>query len=307
MAKLAEEWMWMKGKKFLIYARQSSKQQSGIPSQIKECEAWLKEKGIRSKPKIYKEVVSGAKGIGERKELSAMISMILSSPVPSDYVILMRDFTRWSRMLIDGIADYKPLYDYGVTLIACNSNMESGTRKRPSPEGVFQFGLSSSLGTLEWDQKRKQSIKGTERATVAGIQSGRFLDLDKPWRFTAENLYRRLLEKDDPMRLGQKSFAKASGASLGWFKKAEVRLNKVIDYGIANNIDNALEQYIQELEYLRTVREKYGRGSLEFKATRYMMSGFIMAPERFWSFKPNDQRKAEFILTPKEFLPKDKW
>ena len=51
-------------------------------------------KGIRSKPN-YKEVVSGAKGIGERKEAADFDDFSYRFQA-----ILMRDFTRWSRMLM---------------------------------------------------------------------------------------------------------------------------------------------------------------------------------------------------------------
>lgn len=296
----------LKGKKPVIYLRVSSREQAtrggGLLSQKKVIEGWLKMMKLTKKPIIYREQVSGGKEVDLRPEWNSMISFILDQKDPSDYFIIMRDFTRWSRHGIYGPTVFSALYNNGVELVSVTDNASTGTKFRPDDNGEFLFSLWMALGGRERTGGAKRTQIGVETARLAGKIAGQPLNLDKPWKELVE-----LFPKIEIGELSVRSIVKNNPEmTRGWLRKAIQRVEEINQYGIANNIPDALEQWIDVVMKLKDIRDKFGKDSREFKVARTQTSGFVLKPVKFWTFKPTKEQLADYVTNPNMYLIKKK-
>jgi len=295
----------LKGKKVIGYLRISTseaKQGTGLKSQKGAIEDEAKRLGLKV-VKWYQEAVSGGrKKEKSRKVLAEMISFILDSNQPSDYIIMMRDYKRWSRGSILGHRLLEPLFRAGVELYSVQGSSATGSDERTDAVGKFDFSLWMALGDLERSRIGEAVALGEQEAAKSGIVSGRNIDVDKPWDFLAERLDGLNTPKGEDGHLAKKTVARNSGASLGWMKKAYVRLQDVRNFGIVNDNPNALEEYLDVINWVKSVKHQYGAGSDQYAAARTVVSGFLMKPDRFWEFRPDKTLRAKILLHPKDFI-----
>lgn len=293
-----------KGKTPVIYLRVSSQAQKqrggGIKSQKENVLQWLKQNGIRKKPIVFSETGSGGDESGTRKEWKKMKAFILSQKNPSQYFIIMRDFTRWSRNVFRSAGAYEPLYDVGVELVSVSDNIATGSLARKDPDGEFIFGLWTALGSRERTGGAKRVKAGVDVARQElGVIGGQPMDIS--------GQFRELMEQETGLRAGFVSYA-GYGRTLkpkrgrSWMVKTMDKFDAIRKYGKENKIPDALGQWLDVVEKVREVNEQHGRKSRKYLAVQRMTSGFLKKPTEFWKFKPTDDMFATWLKNPTDYL-----
>jgi len=297
-----------KGKIPIIYLRVSSQAQqqrgSGVVSQRKSINDWLKLNGVKKAPIVFKETGSGGNESSSRKEWGKMIDFIKEQKKPSQYFVIMRDFTRWSRHVVFGPEAFAFLYRNGVELVSVTDNIATGSEERLDADGEFMFGLWTALGSRERTGGRKRVLLGVETAREElGVIGGQPLDV--------EGEFRTLLKYEKDLRDGVVGYTavgkdrmtwrsprtrKPDGTRGGnnprgrsWMVNAMDRFDRIRKGGFD------VEEWIDNVERVKKIRDQFGPKSKEFLAVQRMTSGFIKKPSEFWNRKPSDEDYENYI------------
>jgi len=286
-----------KGKTPVIYLRVSSQAQaqrgSGVVSQRKIIDDWLKMNKLKKKPVVFKDVGSGGNESAKRKGWSGVINFLMDQKDPSKYFVIMRDFTRWSRHVVYGPEAFAWLYRNGVELVSVGDNIATGSEKRADPDGEFLFGLWTALGSRERTGGKVRVKAGVDTARqTLGVIGGQPLDLDGQFR----QLWRN---RDDLIgkRMSWNGFGQSLKPKRGrsWMVKNIAKFDELVADG------KSMDEWLEIFEKVRDVRDKFGKRSKEFKAVQRMTSGFLKKPVEFWTFKPTDEMFENFIKNADDF------
>lgn len=284
-----------KGKTPIIYLRVSSQAQkqrgTGTTSQKKFILDWLKMNNIRKKPIEFKDVGSGGNESAKRKGWSAMIDFLMEQKNPSQYFVVMRDFTRWSRHVVYGPEAFAWLYRNGVELVSVGDSIATGSEQRPDPDGEFIFGLWTALGSRErtGGKVRVQAGVDTARETL-GVIGGQPLDLDGQFRELWQN--RKALFETKTMTLRGFGDSLKPKRGRSWMVKNITKFNELVDAGMS------MDEWLEIFDKVKAVRDKFGKRSKEFLAVQRMTSGYLKKPVEFRDFKPTDEQLAEYVKNP---------
>jgi len=284
-----------KGKTPVIYLRVSSQAQkqrgSGTTSQKKVILDWLKDNGIRKKPVEFKDVGSGGNESAKRKGWESMIQFLQSQKDPSQFFVVMRDFSRWSRHVIFSTEALAPLWRMGVELVNVNLNIATGSAKRPDPNGEFIYGLMVALGSRERTGGALRVKAGVDTAREQqGIIGGQPLDLDGQFRELWQN--RKELFETKTMTLRGFGDALKPKRGRSWMVKNITKFNELVDAGMS------MDEWLEVFDKVKAVRDKFGKRSKEFLAVQRMTSGYLKKPVEFRDFKPTDEQLAEYVKNP---------
>lgn len=299
----------LKGKIPVIYRRVSSAEQKskgqGLNSQNKAVKDFLKDVlKNRRKPIDFKEQISGGKAPESRKAFNEMIGFLLDQENPSDYFVILRDFTRWSRHAIYGPWALRALYDAGVEVVSVIDNASTGHRSRPDPNGEFLFSLWMGLGGRERTGGAERTAEGIALAKTKGRVGGQPLDLSKPWEVLYTILPGLNTPKGMPGHIGQLQATREYNMPRTWLRKAKVRLNELDNWGEQNDIPDAVLEWLEVLNWLRETEAEFGSESDQFRAVRAQTSGFMKKPIEFWPFKLDRKSYLEIVNNPQSFVPK---
>lgn len=312
-----------KGKKPVCYVRVSSQAQKrrggGLQSQKSAILKWLKSNGITRKPIWFVETGSAGDESGQRKKFHAMITFILESKDPSQYIIVMRDFKRWSRNVFRSASRFEPLYDAGVELVSITDNISTGSIERKDPDGEFMFGLWTALGSRERTGSSEVIGEGVAYAKEElGVIGGQPIDI--------EGEFRTLLTHEKDLRDGVAGWAavgrdrmtwrspKKWNAETGkydgnnprgrsWMVKGLDKYDRIRKYGKENQIKDPVEQWLDVVDMLKGIYDKHGEKSRKYIAVRRMTSGFLKRPTEFWQFKPTDEQINKWLKNPSDYQP----
>jgi len=298
----------LKGKIPVEYLRVSTEEQAskggGIQSQKKMMREFLKDYKLTKKPITFTEQVSGGRNPEARPEFTKMIEFIMGQKDPSKYFVLLRDFKRWSRHTIYGPWAARVFYDNGVEIVSILDRAAVGHRKRPDANGEFLFGLWQAIGGRERTSVAEATEGGLAVAAAAGRIGGQHLDFNMPWEGLLELLPRLNLGTRDAEHIGAKATARQLRIGDSWVKKWKKRYNALEAWGKANDIPNALNEWVDTVLMIRKELDKYGPNSKPSMAIKAMTSGFVKKPEQFWSFKPSEKQLNNWASEPDKFLPK---
>ena len=110
---------------------------------------------------IFAEVASGAKS--DRRELNRVISLLGEGDV-----LVVLTFTRFSRNFAGAMRGIAEIESRGANLRSLQEGLDGST-----PMGKFVTRLLLGIAELQWEDTRRRSIEGAQRAKKAGRRAGR--------------------------------------------------------------------------------------------------------------------------------------
>ena len=290
----------LKGREPLIYARVSTTEQKGtLPAQVETVKKWLKSEGIKRKPRVFMEQVSGSKRLSERKALAEMITYAESKP--GKVAIVVRDTQRFSRNPWIVGAIYDPLRQIDVPLISSEAGGKvASTDKTPQVEGDLLMPILTTIGSHEIALRTQQTLLGLEESKAAGIWPGQPLSL-----YSSEpmNPYRELLRLRPLLvtkELPQARAASRLEKSTSWLRKTLKRISDIE----ATVGDDGLRDWLNTTDNLRKIEQQYPgkKWAAGIKAVRRMTGGYLAEPHN-WPM-PTPEQMLEYLENPKQYQPK---
>jgi DNA invertase Pin-like site-specific DNA recombinase len=304
----------------IIYARLSQAEAKSegakkLRLQVKKVEKWLREQGIKRKPLIFKEVASGTDPT--RPEWKAAIASALGK---KKSVVVVLDYSRWSRDMREGMAASIPLYHADIPIVSTldGAAMMTGTNANPRPDGDMMWGIKTTLvGREVATTKEKERVTG-KTLREAGIATVRGLALypfaaANPWAILSDQ-YPRLKAKDiNPSEYGNLiadlTAIKGRKVSPGW----QWQRNTLPRWlGIKESLSP--EAYAEWWGFLNRVRNyekseghdgagsrvEKGPISWPVKALRRMSNAYLNEPDKYP--KPTDDEWVEWTSNFEPYL-----
>ena len=308
-----------KGKTPVLYLRVSSQAQkqrgSGVVSQRKLIDDWLKANKITKKPVVFKDVGSGGNESAKRKEWSNMIDFLKEQKDPSKFFVVMRDYTRWSRHIFFGPEAAAYLYRNGVEIVSVNRDSSTGHelkgKVRLDPEGAFFFGLFTTLGHQQRTMGMQNVKGGTDTARQQlGVIGGQPLDI--------EGEFDILLQYEKDLRDEVVGYAAVGRDRMEWRSPRKRNpntgkmggnnprgrswmINSMDRFDRIRKLGENPQEWIDIVSQVKDVRDKFGIKSKEFLAVQRMTSGFTKKPSEFYEFKPTKEMIQNWIDNAEDF------
>ena len=265
----------------LLYARVSGKKQKkGLQDQVDSMKNDLKKMGVK-RIKVFSEIVSGAKRIGDRPQLQAMVDYAFSKPAGAT-AIVVRDAQRFSRDPYMLGAIYDPLRVHDVPLVSFgNGGLIASTDMQRQPAGDLLIPILSTLGKQEVDIGRERSERGTEFSREQGIFSGTPIELYPKEALNPYTELMRLIPVVAAGKMSQRDASKRLGKSTSWFRKAKERIAGIRDLG-----GDYLKDWLEVLNEIRDMEVEHGKGwgkkpDKRMAAVRRMTGGYMDQPNNF--------------------------
>ncbi len=284
----------LSGRQPVLYCRVSTKEQKKtLTAQETVLLDWLKQNGIKRKPKVFKEQVSGTSE--EPPMLLEAIAYCVARPGKT--FLLVRDFQRISRNWRFGAANMIPLWKADVPVVSALTNQVSNT-SQSIQDNDFLIGLFMALGAQEVDQVKKRTAAGTAAARALGIIPGTTLDFYLKDSLNPYRELRRLLQAG----VGQTEGSRRLNKSTSWWRKRREFFREVMERGGEEAIENWLTTTDRMRERLATLDLKKKDDKKKERALKRMTSGFLKFPYEFPM--PSEEQLDEFMQNFQLYQPK---
>ena len=165
---------------------------------------------------------------------------------------------------------------------------------RFDPDGEFIFGLWTALGSRERTGGKVRVQAGVDTAREQlGVIGGQPLDI--------EGEFRVLLQYENDLRDGVIGYTAVGRDRMKWRSKSKKPRGRSWMVKSMDRFDRIREagfnpdEWIDWVERVKQVRDKFGKKSKEFLAVQRMTSGFLKKPSEFWEFKPTEESVQEYI------------
>jgi len=310
---------------YYIYARVSTKskaQKEALERQVKTIKDWLKEQGIKKRPKVFKERASGTDR--ERKQLLAMfkdmgVSLKGEPKKPKNAVVIVRDIQRFAR---DGfhLGHFgTPLREASIPIIAIQENITTGTSDNPDPTSDMMNLIFTAIGSQEVLTRKKQAIAGAGQSkTWAGGYAFLFpFEPENPYRTIYKVMQQGWVDKGQKpdKEAGEFGITEAvrrvGNKSPSFLYKTKDRLRKILE----RSGEKGLKEWFDFVDKIRAMEREHGYGykaghlpkstrtSARMEAVRKMSEGYIQEPynTKRWGKKPTDEELQYWFDNFKEF------
>jgi hypothetical protein len=287
-------------------------------------ENWLKDQGIKAKPKVYQE-----RGSGTSRKRKVLLQMLedLGIDLTADkqkenknQVIVVRDIQRFTRNGKHYGYFGTPLEEAGIPIISIQENMVSGIEADPDPTSDMMQLIFTTIGGQEVLTRKKQQQAG---AGLAEVWDGGFI-----FMYPHEpNPFRRMLDlmpywveegvraRPNTTDLSPTQVREMlGGKSNDWIQKNRRRLRAIRE----KTDEKTLKQWLNFVDKMREMEIAHGLGqrprhypkstkvSKRMQAVLRMAMGWIQEPwnvER-WGEMPTDEQVQFWFDNYKDFQPR---
>jgi len=281
----------LKGRKVIIYARVSGKQQKKtLPAQVKSIKKLLKAEGVKDTQIIgtFSEQASGTKI--DRVELDKALELALKQK--RKVVLVVRDLQRFTR---NGYALgflIWPFLEANIPVVDLLGKRATSTSVERRPDDDLLMLITAAIGGKEVDTGIDRTAEGERLAREAGIVKAR-LDLYPDEEVSP---YPFLIEMRNNGISGRKT-AEMLGRATGFTRKAYARIDDILS---RPNGKTVLKEWLKVIEMIRRMEQEKGyRFKVPGKAAPKkpmvaigrMTSGYLESPH---NFAPPTQKDLDF-------------
>jgi len=293
----------LKGREPLIYARVSTgEQKATLPAQAGTVADWLKGLGVRRKPRVFMEQVSGTKRLAQRPVLAEMIEY--ANTKPGKVAIVVRDTQRLSRNPWIAGAIYDPMREIDVPLISMEAGGKvASTDKTVQVEGDLLMPILTAVGGQEISLRLEQTKAGVAAARKKGVFTGSPLSLYSSEPLNPYRELHRLRPLIIAKELPQARAAARLEKSTSWLRKTLIRLSDV--EGLVGT--DGLMKWLDTLDLIRAMEQAHGEGmgsraTKAMRAVRRQTVAYISQPDK-WP-KPTQATLDDYFTNWRKYQPK---